>query len=188
MGQCRITDSEGNAHSTRGDARKGDHHREERENESWRDVSTGNWEEKWRKLDMPHFARDDAYRWVSRLERYLQLKSIFEEERLQAVMVAMEGKAIKCFQRWESCEPNPTWEGFKTAVIQRFQPSQMQNQYEVLLSLKQTGSIEEFKDLFELYTGPLLCTDPEYLKGIFLNGLNEQVKAESKLNSIKGLA
>ncbi|KAJ1390902.1 Retrotransposable element Tf2 [Sesbania bispinosa] len=74
------------------------------------------------------------------------------------------------------------------AVIRRFQPSMMQNPFELLLGLKQTTTVEDFRAKFELYAGPLRGTDQEYLKGIFLNGLREEVKAELKLHPAGTLA
>ena len=79
---------------------------------------------------------DDAYGWVNRLECYFQIKGVTEAERLEAILVAMEGKALNWYQWWENNSINPTWEGFKTAVIRRFQSSMVQNPYELLLGLK----------------------------------------------------
>ena len=47
--------------------------------------------------------------------------------------------------------------------------------------------MEEFWEKFELYVGPLRGTDPVYLKGIFLNGLREEVKAEFKVAPSKDI-
>ncbi|KAJ1404610.1 CLU domain [Sesbania bispinosa] len=79
-------------------------------------------EERWRKLEIPLFSGDDVYVWVSRVERYFNLKGVLEQERLQAVMVALEGKALSWFCWWRLCVSNPSWEDFKAAIIRRFQP------------------------------------------------------------------
>ncbi|KAJ1378575.1 Retrotransposon gag domain [Sesbania bispinosa] len=99
----------------------------------------------------------------------------------------MEGRALTWFQWWEFCTVNRTWEDFRTAVIRRFQPSMAQNSYELLLGLKQTSSVEEYREKFELYAGPLKGADPEYLKGIFLNGLKDVVRAELRLHQLGSL-
>ncbi|KAJ1404260.1 hypothetical protein SESBI_26727 [Sesbania bispinosa] len=78
--------------------------------------------EQWRKLEIPLFSGDDAYGWVNRVERYFNLKGVLEQERLQAVMVAMEGKTLSWFRWWRFCRSNPSWEDFKAAVISKFQP------------------------------------------------------------------
>ncbi|KAJ1383529.1 hypothetical protein SESBI_43289 [Sesbania bispinosa] len=79
-------------------------------------------EERWRKSEIPLFSGDVAYGWVNRVERYFNLKGVLEQERLQVVMVAMEGKALSWFRWWGLCVSNPSWEDFKAAVIRRFQP------------------------------------------------------------------
>lgn len=69
----------------------------------------GNKEQRWRKLDIPIFVGEDAFGWVSRLERYFRLKMVPEEEWMQAVMVALEGKALNWFLWWEGCNGDVTW-------------------------------------------------------------------------------
>ncbi|WVZ22534.1 hypothetical protein V8G54_001078 [Vigna mungo] len=124
--------------------------------------------EKWRRLVIPVFAGEDAYGWTNRLERYFRLKEVNEEEKMRAVIVALEGKALNWFQWWDTCYPNPTWETFKEAVVQRFQRTMLQNPFEGLIGLKQIGQ--------------------DYLIGIFLNGLKDDIWAEVKLYEPKSLA
>jgi len=57
--------------------------------------------ERWRKLEIPVFEGTDAYGWLNRVERYFELKGMIENEKVQAVMVAMEGKALAWYQWWE---------------------------------------------------------------------------------------
>ncbi|XP_057419854.1 uncharacterized protein LOC130713989 [Lotus japonicus] len=142
---------------------------------------------RWRKLEIPIFGGDDAYGWTHKLERYFALRGVSEEDRMQATLLALEGKALSWFQWWERCNPNPTWEGFKLAVIRRFQPAMVQNPFELLLSLKQTGTVEEFVEEFEKYVGALKEIDQDFAKGIFLNGLKEEVKMEVKLYELPTL-
>lgn len=52
----------------------------------------GNW---WyRKLDMPIFDGTDPDGWVLRVDRYFNFYRLTEEERLEAVVVALEGDAL----------------------------------------------------------------------------------------------
>jgi len=62
----------------------------------------------------------------------------------------------------------------------------MQYPFALLLGLKQITIVEDLRVKFELYAGPLRGTDPEYLKGIFLNGLREELKAV-KLHPVRTL-
>ncbi|KAF1883871.1 hypothetical protein Lal_00038364 [Lupinus albus] len=101
--------------------------------------------DRWRKLEIPIFLGEDAYGWVHKLERYFTLKAISEKERMQATMVALEGKALSWYQWWERCNPSPTWESFKIAV------------------------------------------DPDFVMGIFLNGLKEEIRIKVMLYEFETL-
>ena len=78
-----------------------------------------------------------------------------EAKRLEVILMAMEGKALSWYQWWENNSVNPIWEGFKIVVIRKFQSLMVQNPYELLLGLKQMTTVEEFREKFELYAGPL---------------------------------
>ena len=78
-----------------------------------------------------------------------------DPEKLQAVMVAMEGKALTWYQWWEFSADDPTWSKFRSAVIHHFQLSMLQSLFELLLSFKQIRSVEDYREQFELYVGPL---------------------------------
>lgn len=47
--------------------------------------------------------------------------------------------------------------------------------------------MEEYREQFELYAGPLVRAEREHLKAIFLNGLKDVVKAELKLHPVNSL-
>ncbi|KOM41833.1 hypothetical protein LR48_Vigan04g203100 [Vigna angularis] len=49
----------------------------------------------WRKLDIPIFGGDVVFGWTNRLERYFHLQEVSEMERMQTVMIALEGKALQ---------------------------------------------------------------------------------------------
>jgi len=104
---------------------------------------------RWRKLDIPVFIGEDAYGWTNRLERYFRLKEVTEEERMQVVLIALEGKALIWFQWWETCNLKLTWDAFKIVVVHRFQLTMLDNPFEILIGLKQTGLVEEYIENFE---------------------------------------
>lgn len=53
----------------------------------------GNW--RYRKLDMPVFDGTDPDGWILRVERYFGFYRLTEEEILDAVVVALEGDALR---------------------------------------------------------------------------------------------
>lgn len=77
--------------------------------------------ERWRKLEIPIYdGESDAYNWINKLERFFRMRDILEEEKIQAAMVALDGKALSCFQWWETCNSDIEWEDFKLAILERF--------------------------------------------------------------------
>jgi len=136
----------------------------------------------WRKLEIPIYdGESDAYNWINKLERFFQMRDILEEEKIQAVMVALDGKALSWFQWWETCNSEIGWGDFKLALLERFQTSAALNPFAALLALKQEETVEEYVEQFERFAGMEKDVDEEHLKDIFVNGLNEGIGAEIKL-------
>ncbi|CAH9084460.1 unnamed protein product [Cuscuta epithymum] len=140
-----------------------------------------------RKVDLPLFNGDGAYNWLVRMERYFRLNHITEDDKLEVSVVAMEDRALNWFQWWEHQTEEKNWESLKESVIRRFQPDLLQNPYGPMLSLKQTGTVRDYRDEFELTIAPQRTVDREILRGIFITGLKEEVKAELKLYNPRSL-
>lgn len=134
-----------------------------------------------RKLQIPIFRGDDAYGWIVRAERYFKLNLVYEDEKLDAVLIALVNKALSWYQWWTEQNPEPNWEEFKGVLIRRFQPGLVQNLFGQLLSLQQTSSIMRYREKFEREFALLKKEKRIMLKGIFLNGLKEEIQAELKL-------
>lgn len=63
----------------------------------------------------------------------------------------------------------------------------IQNPFELLLSLKQVGTVDKYVEEFEKYVGAIREIDQEFAKGIFLNGLKEEIQVEVRLFELKSL-
>lgn len=121
------------------------------------------------------------------MERYFKIKGVREEEMLEAVMITLDGKALNWFQWWEEQHLEPTWDEFKQAVIRRFQSGLVRNPLGTILSVKQTGTVMEYREQFEMLMAPLKRREREMLESIFLNGLSEEIQTELKLHNTRGL-
>ncbi|KAJ1408087.1 Retrotransposon gag domain [Sesbania bispinosa] len=141
-----------------------------------------------KKLEIPVFSGDKAYGWITRIERFFRVNDMRDEEKMEAVLVALEDRALHWYQWWEEQTPSPTWDQFKAAVIRRFQPVLVQNPFGPLLSIKQIGTVMEYREKFEMVSAPLKDADKSILKGIFLNGLREELQAELKLYNSENLS
>ena len=125
---------------------------------------------------MPMFHGNDTYTWVDRVERFFEIRGALEEEWVSVAMMAMEGKAMTWFMWWEEITAVQTWSIFKEVIIHHFQPELVQNPFEILLGVRQEGSVKEFREIFEMYSRPLKIMERRYLLGLFLNGLKDEVR------------
>lgn len=73
-------------------------------------------------------------------------------------------------------------------MVRHFQPGLVQNPLGPLLSIKQTGSVMEYRERFEMLIAPLNREERIMLDGIFLNGLKEEIQAELKLFEARSLS
>ena len=115
------------------------------------------------------------------------MNQIEDYERLELVLVAMEGDALTWFQWWEEQAPFPSWRDFKDDLINRFQPGVAQNPYGPLLQVRQTSIVMQYLREFEIVAGARRHIDPEMLMCIFLNGLKKEIRAEMKVGAFPSL-
>ncbi|KAF7814687.1 Retrotransposable element Tf2 [Senna tora] len=129
-----------------------------------------------RKLELPIFEGDEAIGWLFKVERYFSLNKMSDDEKLEAVAVCMEGKALNWLQWLETRMNIASWEMFKGELLRRFHQAQRGNGYEMLMALKQEESVAEFREKFELLSAPLKNAPEEMLIGAYQNGLKEEIR------------
>nr|KYP65367.1 hypothetical protein KK1_011600 [Cajanus cajan] len=117
-------------------------------------------------MELPIFEGEDAPSWIERIERYFCPRNINEQEKMEVVLVAMEGEALSWLQWWDSCTKNLTWKEFKEAILKRSQPTMVENSFEILLGINQEGTVREYRRQFEVLVGPLKINQPKYMSGI----------------------
>ena len=106
----------------------------------WRRIQVA---KQWRKLKIPLFHEDGAFSWLDLLERYFEARGVPEGQWLYGTKVAMEEKTVTWFRWWEE---NATFQSlpiFKNAVTKQLQPEFVQNPFEMLLGIKQEGTVRE---------------------------------------------
>lgn len=134
-----------------------------------------------RKLELPLFDGEDPLGWILKVERYFSVNGVAEEDKVDAAIVSLEGKALTWFQWADARTPIQSWTEFKTEVVERFHYKQMGDEWEQLLALKQMGTMEEYRERFETLSAPLKDVTEEVLIGAFLNGLDEDIRCDVKL-------
>lgn len=97
-----------------------------------------------RRLELPIFSGEDLIRWVFRVERYFVVNNISEQEKLAAVAVCLEGKALN--QWLEVRKSIRDWDAFKRKLLDRFQGSQIRDTYEWIMTLRQDLTVDHYKE------------------------------------------
>ena len=140
-----------------------------------------------RRLELSIFEGSDPDGWIFRVERYFEINSLRADEKLRAVLVCMEGKALAWYNWEEGHHLFNGWEEFKERLLLQFRSSQDGNLHEQLMSLLQTSTVQEYQRQFEMLSAPLRELPPSVLEAAFVNGLRPDIQAELRQLDPTGL-
>jgi hypothetical protein len=88
----------------------------------------------------------------------------------------MEGKALVWFQELRNSNNLITWNEFLKAIQTRFGRSLYDDPMESLVSLKQIGTVEEYKSQFELLANRVVGLLENLKLSCFIGGLSEEIR------------
>lgn len=101
--------------------------------------------------------------------------------RLEAVVVALEGDALRWYQWEHKRHPIRRWADLKEFILRQFRSSSGGSLYEQWLTTVQTSTVAEYRRKFIETAAPLERISEEIFLGQFLNGLKEDIRAEVRL-------
>ncbi len=128
------------------------------------------------RLDFPRFDGEDPEGWSYRASQFFDYYSITDVQRFTISSFHMEGKALIWFQELRKSSSLTTWIEFLNALRIRFGRGSYDDPMESLVSLKQTGSVEEYKSQFELLANRVVGLLENLKLSCFLGGLNEEIR------------
>ncbi|KAL9298291.1 hypothetical protein ACSQ67_024187 [Phaseolus vulgaris] len=103
-----------------------------------------------KKVKLPSFEGEDPMAWITRAEIYFDVRNTPEDMRVKLSRLSMEGPTIHWFNLSMETEDRLSWEKLKRALIARYGGRRLENPFEELSTLRQTGRVEEFVEAFEL--------------------------------------
>ncbi|MCI06138.1 retrotransposon gag protein, partial [Trifolium medium] len=103
-----------------------------------------------KKVKLPVFEGEDPVAWITRAEIYFDVQNTADEMRVKLARLSMEGSTIHWFNLLLETEDDLSWEKLKKGLIARYGGRRLENPFEELSTLRQTGSVEEFIEAFEL--------------------------------------
>ncbi|MCI04716.1 retrotransposon gag protein, partial [Trifolium medium] len=141
------------------------------------EISTGNESRlAGKKVKLPVFEGDDPVAWITRAEIYFDVQNTPDEMRVKLSRLSMEGSTIHWFNLLLETEDNLSWEKLKKALIARYGGRRLENPFEELSTLRQTGTVEEFVEAFELLSSQVGRLPEEQYLGYFMSGLKPHIR------------
>jgi hypothetical protein len=129
-----------------------------------------------KKVKLPVFEGEDPVAWITRAEIYFDVQNTGDEMKVKLARLSMEGATIHWFNLLMETEDLLTWEKLKKSLIARYGGRRLENPFEELSTLKQTGSVEEFMEAFELLSSQVGRLPEEQYLGYFMSGLKSNIR------------
>jgi hypothetical protein len=132
------------------------------------------------KMDFSRFDGSYVRVWLDKYSAYFQLYAIPPYFRVTAASLHMVDKASHWSQTYKHSPRNHTWEHFVVAVSQEFEVDTHRIKTTELLNLRQSGSVEEYKQQFDQLTYHIRLYDQHIsetmLVSQFLLGLKDELR------------
>jgi hypothetical protein len=134
------------------------------------------------KIDFPTFSGGDPRGWLLKAEKYFRYYQIPDEERVEIASMHLEGDALDLYSWLSNDQPITFWEELTHAFTKNFGPAEFQNPDEFLCSIKQTGSVQEYRQEFAKRSSRVSNWPDHCLLGVFLNGLKDELKSDVRIH------
>lgn len=129
-----------------------------------------------KKVKLPVFEGEDPVAWITRAEIYFDVQNTPDEMRVKLSRWSMEGSTIHWFNLLLETEDDLSWDKLKKALIARYGGRRLENPFEELSTLRQTGSVEAFVEAFELLSSQVGRLPEEQYLGYFMSGLKQKIR------------
>lgn len=125
--------------------------------------------------------------WLDRCLAYFELYWVPPLNLVATVVLYVEGHAALWLRAFRQQHPVITWDLFQRAIEEEFVPEEFESLMHKLLQLRQTGTVVEYKQQFEVYMYNLLALDatlsPKFFVTQFLLGLNDELQAAVRIQA-----
>jgi hypothetical protein len=101
------------------------------------------------KMDSPHFDGSDPRIWIDKCSAYFTLYQIPPTFRVSTASIHMLGVAAHWFQTYKQTPGFQQWEQFLAALVTEFETDTLRAKTIELLSLRQSGNVEEYRRAFD---------------------------------------
>lgn len=127
-------------------------------------------------MDYPAYEGGNADDWLFRLEQCFLSNRTLEEEKLEKAVSCLTGASVTWWRCSKDREQIYTWREFQEKFMLRFRPSRGSSAVDHLFNVRQTGTVEEYRERFEELTVDLPHVTSDILESAFLNGLRRSLR------------
>lgn len=136
-------------------------------------------------VEFPRFSGEDPRGWVKKCQRFFNVNPVLEEEKVMLAALHLDGKADNWYMDYFEGRNHVGWGMFTEMVIERFSEEDGVDIVEIFNNLKQKGSAEEYRLIFEDLKTQVMQLDlnwtEEYIIRCFIGGLKENLKWTVKM-------
>ncbi|GAU43451.1 hypothetical protein TSUD_140880 [Trifolium subterraneum] len=122
------------------------------------------------------FEGDDPVAWITCAEIYFDVQNTPGAMRVKLSRLSKEGPTIHWFNLLLETEDVLSWEKLKKSLIARYGGRRLEIPFEELSTLRQTRSVEEFVEAFELLSSQVGRLSEEQYLSYFMSGLKPHIR------------
>ncbi|KAK9062911.1 hypothetical protein SSX86_020101 [Deinandra increscens subsp. villosa] len=130
------------------------------------------------KVEFPRFSGEDVEDWVCKCDHFFSIDDTPANFKVRYAVVHLDGKALKWHHNIMKLKNVPVanvdWKEYASAITARFSTTMFEDAMGVLTSIAQTGTLEEFYQLFDECLLKVTISE-EYAVSIFLKGLKPEI-------------
>lgn len=139
------------------------------------------------KHQFPRFEGEAPRVWLDRCLAYFELYQVPLHNWVATAALYVDGHAALWLRAFRQTHVDITWEQFRHAVVEEFGPEEFESTMHNLLQLRQTGTVAEYRQQFEVHMYNLLALDPslstKFFVTQFLLGLKDELRAAVRLQA-----
>lgn len=115
------------------------------------------------------------------MERYFAVYPSTDEERINTVVMGLEGRALNWWQWTTQRHPITSWAELKHLMLRHFRPREGGSLCEQWMTIYQDGSVEDYCEKFIALASPLQNVSEEVMLTSFMKGLQPFIRYELRL-------
>ena len=135
------------------------------------------------RVDFPRFNGVDFRGWLYKSEQFFEVDETPSYVKVKIAAMNLEGKALQwhqIFMKSRLTREAPSWEEYVKELSSRFGDSLYDDPMGELKSLKQTGSVQEYHDLFEELLNRVDLPE-DYATSCFISGLKPDIQLSVRM-------